>query len=204
MAGASRHLVDRCPSCGVEHDAGGVRECEACGAALRLWCRAHSRETGWLSEPACARCAEEAARHAAPAPPPPREPAAARPAVAAPPAAAEVRPVPPRASPPAHVLFPGGPAPGRPLREVIGHGRPPAGPAGGGPENGSLIGGVLLVVLGTAVGGLLGVIGGMISVAATPGSAEELTTWAFGGAGVGLLAGLGIALAAVAQASRRG
>jgi hypothetical protein len=58
---ATRHVVDRCPSCGVEHDVRGGA-CEACCTPLRPWCRAHGRETGWLDGPACARCAEEAVR----------------------------------------------------------------------------------------------------------------------------------------------
>ncbi|HYR07771.1 MAG TPA: hypothetical protein VEQ60_08375 [Longimicrobium sp.] len=58
---ATRHVVERCPRCGVEHDV-RVQECEACHAPLRYWCRAHGRETGWLDDPACARCAQEAVR----------------------------------------------------------------------------------------------------------------------------------------------
>lgn len=55
------HVVNRCPSCGVEHDASADSFCEACGTPLRAWCRAHSREAGWLDGPACDRCAKEAA-----------------------------------------------------------------------------------------------------------------------------------------------
>lgn len=57
----ARHVVERCPSCGVEHD-DRADECDACGGALRYWCRVHGREAGWLHGPACPRCAEEAAR----------------------------------------------------------------------------------------------------------------------------------------------
>ncbi len=59
---AVRHVVERCPSCGVEHDLSAESMCEACRAPLAFWCRVHGRETGWLEGPACARCADEAAR----------------------------------------------------------------------------------------------------------------------------------------------
>jgi hypothetical protein len=65
-------IVERCPSCGVEHDH-RVDECEACGNAVRYWCRTHSREVGWLAGPACLRCDEEEARRA-PRPRPTRAP----------------------------------------------------------------------------------------------------------------------------------
>jgi hypothetical protein len=77
-----KRIVERCPSCGVEHDH-QVHECEACGNAVRHWCRTHSREIGWLESPWCTRCEEEAARRErrdprpAPVPAPPRAPAAA-------------------------------------------------------------------------------------------------------------------------------
>jgi hypothetical protein len=58
---ATRHVVDRCPSCGVEHDV-RVHACEACDTPLRPWCRVHGGEMGWLDGPACPRCAEDAAR----------------------------------------------------------------------------------------------------------------------------------------------
>jgi hypothetical protein len=58
---ATRHVVDRCPSCGVEHDV-RARECEACDTPLRAWCRVHGREIGWLDGPRCRRCAQEAVR----------------------------------------------------------------------------------------------------------------------------------------------
>lgn len=64
---APRHVVERCPSCGVEHEAPGNGACEACGATLRRWCRVHGRESGWLESAECRRCAEDAFR---PAPPP--------------------------------------------------------------------------------------------------------------------------------------
>ncbi|HEX2206562.1 MAG TPA: hypothetical protein VHG93_02710 [Longimicrobium sp.] len=55
-------VVERCPACGVEHDHPTGGACEACDTAVRMWCRAHSREIGWLEGLACPRCAEEAAR----------------------------------------------------------------------------------------------------------------------------------------------
>jgi hypothetical protein len=58
---ATRYVIDRCPICGVEHDA-RARACEACDTPLRAWCRVHSRDIGWLDDAACARCAEDAAR----------------------------------------------------------------------------------------------------------------------------------------------
>lgn len=78
------HVVQRCPSCGVEHDASErARECEACGTALRAWCQRHGREAGWLETSACPRCADEAARPrsapaAVPRPAPARMPAPAK------------------------------------------------------------------------------------------------------------------------------
>ncbi|HEX5872318.1 MAG TPA: hypothetical protein VFY65_17940, partial [Longimicrobium sp.] len=59
--GRMNPIVERCPSCGVEHDH-RVDECEACGTAVRHWCRTHSREFGWLAGPICDRCDEEEAR----------------------------------------------------------------------------------------------------------------------------------------------
>ena len=77
------HVVQRCPSCGVEHDACEDGACEACGTPLRAWCRRHGRDVGWLEGPACPRCAEDAARpRPAPAPraaPPVPPPAPVRP-----------------------------------------------------------------------------------------------------------------------------
>ncbi|HEX6371904.1 MAG TPA: hypothetical protein VF006_23475 [Longimicrobium sp.] len=63
---ATRHVVDRCPSCGVEHEV-RAHACEACDTPLRAWCRVHGGETGWLDGPACTRCAEDAARPPRPA-----------------------------------------------------------------------------------------------------------------------------------------
>lgn len=69
-------IVERCSTCGLEHDE-PTGECEACHGALRFWCRAHSRELGWLESAECRQCAEEKARPRpvpAPRPAPRREP----------------------------------------------------------------------------------------------------------------------------------
>jgi hypothetical protein len=55
------HVVERCPSCGVEHEGLQASVCEACHAPLRYWCRRHGRDAGWLQDPACPRCVQEAA-----------------------------------------------------------------------------------------------------------------------------------------------
>jgi hypothetical protein len=82
------HVVERCPSCGVEHDVSADSLCEACDTPLRLWCSRHGRETGWLEAAGCPRCAEELARPPAASPPPSprpvRRPAAPAPVRAAP------------------------------------------------------------------------------------------------------------------------
>lgn len=74
-------VVDRCPSCGVEHDH-PVYECEACGSDVRFWCRTHSRDIGWLETDVCPRCPPTAARPRPPrpvaAPPPAASPAPAQ------------------------------------------------------------------------------------------------------------------------------
>lgn len=85
-------VVERCLTCGVEHEV-RADACEACGGALRYWCRVHSRETGWLESPGCRGCAGEKAR------PAPR----ARSAPSAPKAAPHATPLPapPERTPPA-------------------------------------------------------------------------------------------------------
>jgi hypothetical protein len=60
-----KRVVERCPTCGVEHETPGDGTCEACGAPLRAWCRTHSREIGWLDGSTCLRCDEEEAVRAA-------------------------------------------------------------------------------------------------------------------------------------------
>lgn len=59
------HVVERCPACGMEHQQAVGGRCEACGAALRRWCRVHGHEAGWLNSGACPRCAQEAPRSTA-------------------------------------------------------------------------------------------------------------------------------------------
>jgi hypothetical protein len=65
-----KHVVERCPSCGAEHEAPGDSTCEACGTAMRHWCRVHGAEIGWLDGPACRRCAERATGPSIPCPAP--------------------------------------------------------------------------------------------------------------------------------------
>jgi hypothetical protein len=76
-------VVERCFTCGVEHEV-RADECEACGGALRYWCRAHSHQVGWLESPECRGCAEEKARPATRRPPVPSRPKAAPPAASPP------------------------------------------------------------------------------------------------------------------------
>jgi len=91
-----KRVVERCPTCGVEHDDYAAEGCEACGTALRYWCRAHSREAGWLETPECRRCAEEAVRPT-PAPRPRAAPPVHPPlAPMRPPAPARAPELPPR------------------------------------------------------------------------------------------------------------
>lgn len=89
-AAANRHVVDRCPSCGVEHEV-RADACEACDTPLRPWCRAHSREIGWLESPSCRRCDQEAARRTRPPPPRPPVAPAKAPAKAVAPAKAKAK-----------------------------------------------------------------------------------------------------------------
>jgi hypothetical protein len=105
-------IIERCPSCGVEHDE-PTHECEACGSPVRFWCRTHSREIGWLESDVCPRCPPGAARPRPPKPAPP-------PAVAPTPAPSadgasrpylRFEPKPPAASPPAAPVAPAAPAP---------------------------------------------------------------------------------------------
>jgi hypothetical protein len=51
-----KRVVERCPTCGVEHETLGDGTCEACGTPLQVWCRTHSREIGWLAGDECPRC----------------------------------------------------------------------------------------------------------------------------------------------------
>lgn len=191
---ADAHVVERCPSCGVEHDLSGAAECEACHTPLRPWCRRHSRDTGWLDGPACPRCAEEAAPRPAPLPsssPPRRGAASDRPALRGlgPPreGAAPVR---------KHVEH----VPGRPLREILDD----TSPAHRESEGQQLAGAGLLVLLGVGGGGLLGVVAGLVHAI---GTGESVTgaplTWGLAGVVVGLVGTLLLALAGIARSSSR-
>jgi hypothetical protein len=158
------HVVERCPSCGVEHDVSVAGACEACHEPLRYWCRRHGRDAGWLAGPACPRCAEEAAR--------PR-PAATRSAGAAQPGSR-----PPLVRGVEHV-------PGRTLRE-----RPAESPVEGawkGPGTGGSSADIAwLVVMCVIVGAVLGVIVGS-DWNARAGTAGAPLLGGLLGAGVGLL-----------------
>jgi hypothetical protein len=157
------HVVERCPSCGLEHDVSEAGACEACQAPLRYWCRRHGRDAGWLAGADCPRCAEEAAR-----PAPPLRPA---PGVAA--GRTVLRGLGP---PPADAEVPA-PAP------------PPPGPWHRENPAGALIGGLLMLVLGAAGGGLIGIAAAAVSLIFTsPGSASEiLLEWGMMGALAGFV-----------------
>jgi hypothetical protein len=173
-----RHVVERCPSCGVEHEAPGDGTCEACGTVLRHWCRAHGPETGWLDAPACSRCAEEAARPPVPQPaprPPVTRPAATRPRSAVAAAGRLVR---------------------RPVRAPVKAEKLP-------PSLMARVGGGFLSVLLVSLGGwLLGVVGGVIYVIMIdPGNILTVTAGAWGRAGawIGLFMGVINALVYIGQ-----
>lgn len=162
-------VVERCPSCGVEHDVSDGGQCEACHAPLRYWCRRHGRETGWLAAAACPRCAAEAVR-AAPAPPQPAAPAPAPAAPARPP-----RPA------PRFVPTP----PGRSLREI--RGEAPAGVGWKAPGTGGSPADILwLLMLYVIVGAVMGVVVGS-GWNAGQGEAGVPLLGGLVGAGVGLL-----------------
>ena len=190
------HVVERCPSCGVEHDIDRADACEACHTPLRPWCRRHGREIGWLDGPACPRCAEEAARRPAspPATPPP----------AADPGRRVLRGLGPPASPPAPVRRPVDLAPGRPLREVLRDGGG-AGRTGHRASDTELVtGAALTVLLGLGGGGLLGVIAGLVYAIATGGSMTEAPLeWGMTGAVLGLIVTFIVSLLGMAQSSSR-
>jgi hypothetical protein len=189
---AVRHVVERCPSCGVEHDVSVDSICEACDTPLRAWCRAHSRETGWLDEPACDRCAKEDAPRPAAAPPAAPIRAAAVPAVVRPAPAPESRFLPPR--------------PGRPLREVLGDRdavsgrRRGRGPGGKVKRGLGVVAVVFLLVIGAA--GLFVSLIGMQALFTTdgPGPASRLMVLALACFFLGSL----MALAVAVDAMRKG
>jgi hypothetical protein len=169
-----KHVVERCPSCGVEHEKPGDGACEACGETLRSWCRLHGREAGWLSGPACHRCAEEAARPA-PAPAPP----VARPA-----------PAPPMLHPLAErPPFPHPIPADRPARRrVLAPAEPDAPPPS---VLASMQGRLLAVALLAFIGWQAGVVAGAIYGFNQGGGVEPTAgEWGWAGGAIGLLAGL--------------
>ncbi|HEU4560277.1 MAG TPA: hypothetical protein VFS20_20675 [Longimicrobium sp.] len=87
-----KRVIERCPNCGVEHDDPQGGDCEVCGTRLRFWCRAHSREIGWLDSAQCPRCAAESATWVPRVPTPP-------PSAAPRPTPPPARPAPPREPP---------------------------------------------------------------------------------------------------------
>jgi hypothetical protein len=187
---AAAHVVERCPTCGVEHDLSDAAECEACHTPLRPWCRRHSRDTGWLDGPACPRCADEAT-------PPPTSSPPRRVAVSDRPVLRGLGPpregAAPARKPVEHV-------PGRPLSEILEDSSSPHRES----EGQQLAGAGLLVLLGVGGGGLLGVVAGLVHAV---GTGESVTgaplTWGLAGVVVGLVGTLLLALAGIARSSSR-
>lgn len=134
----SRHVIERCPSCGLEHDE-RADECQACHTALRYWCRAHSREVGWLERAECRRCAEDEARRRPRASEKAVPLRAAAPAPATPPAPRTVTAPPP--------VLPG--PPGEPARDD------PRAAYDPDPLSAFIRTSILVVIAGVAGGGIL-------------------------------------------------
>ena len=193
-------IVERCPSCGVEHDIAEVGECEACGSPLRFWCRTHSREIGWLDGADCPRCPPGTARvkpRPTPAPPPstrPAAPAAPRAtataaATAATPAPAPATPVTARTPPPppfpaAAVPLPAPAAEDQPREEPVRRTAPGQGPIV------RLFNAVLTTLQGGIVGVLLGVGAGGFQAFYTAGDIPlRAVEWGVYGGMAGLLLG---------------
>jgi hypothetical protein len=170
------HVVERCPSCGVEHDLSDAVECEACGTALRPWCRRHSREAGWLDGPACPHCVKEDAPVRPPAVPVPPLP---------------LRPLPPFPRHPSRVKVPARPV-------MRGLGAPPPSPRQ------RLAAGRPLMKAGAGVGGLLGAVAGLLAIFDTgiPLTGPPLQ-WGLGGAAVGLVVTVVVALLGIVSDSSR-
>ena len=178
-------IVERCPNCGVEHDVAEVGECEACGSALRYWCRTHSREIGWLEGGECPRCPPGTARiKPRPAPAAPRATAPPPPAIpVAPRTTATVAAVPPPAATPA------APLPAAPRAPGDEPGRHRAKEAGQGP-----VVRLLNAVLTTMQGGILGVLsgmgaGGLRAFSVTGDIPRTAVEWGVYGGMLGLLLG---------------
>jgi len=175
-----RHVVERCPSCGVEHDEAVGGACEACGTPLRAWCRRHGREAGWLEGPACPRCAEESAR--------PRAAPAARTVCYAP------APDRPSAAPPARAAAP--------IDEAAEH-VPPRRPG----IVSEAVGILLLLVVNATIGALAGLVGGgLYTVVGGGNGSQAAVEWAMMGGIVGLIIGVMrdvLSLNAAGRGSRR-
>jgi hypothetical protein len=162
-----RTVLERCPRCGVEHDTSADSICEACDTPLRAWCRAHSREIGWLEGPGCHRCAEEAApaatrtRASAPALPCPDFSAAAAGAASPRPSVAGEAPV-----------------------ETLGVPRKPLDPV----EHLFIM--LLMMLMATGGGTLLSVLAGFVYVLSGRGTLPDTPLrFAIAGAVLGLLSG---------------
>ncbi|HEX6371905.1 MAG TPA: hypothetical protein VF006_23480 [Longimicrobium sp.] len=165
---ATRHVVERCPRCGVEHDLSADTTCEACDTPLRAWCRVHGHETGWLDGPACGRCAEDAAAaRRAPARPTIPCPAPSMPSTL--PAASSLAPgVARRAEVPAHATTP----------------PEPLGPA----QHLTVM--VLMMLMWAGGGTLAGVVAGFLFVLSGRGTLPDTALWfALGGVLAGMLLG---------------
>ena len=188
-------IVERCPSCGVEHDVAEVGECEACGSPLRYWCRTHSREIGWLEGADCPRCPPGTAR----VKPRPAAPPSTRPAAPAVPraTATAAAPPPPAAPPitartPPPVPLPAAPSPAPvledPRLESTVHRRVKEAPGQG--TFVRLVNAVLTTLQGGILGVLMGVGGGAFtaftSTADIPATAVE---WGVYGGMLGLVLG---------------
>jgi hypothetical protein len=168
----------------VEHDA-RADACEVCDSTLRYWCRAHSREIGWLEGPGCHRCAEEAA------PPPTRTrlasgpPAKPSPTGGAP-AKAPARPPPPAPakSPPLLSEFIDEDTPGSGERAALHATRAP---------RAHLWGEALTqAAVKTACGAVAGAVGGCVSALALGGNVASITDAA--GAAAAMLGFAGFAV----------
>lgn len=180
------YVVERCPSCGLEHDVSEAGACEACHEPLRYWCRRHGRDAGWLAGPDCPRCAEEAAR---PAPPPRPAPSVATErtvprGLGAPSALMDVpaeRPVLRGLGPPPADVEAPVPVAARETRRALRDDR-----------LGALVGPLMMLLLGAAGGGLDGMVAGMVygSVALQGSSAETPLQWGMLGACAGFIIAL--------------
>lgn len=161
--------MGRCPSCGVEHDTSADSVCEACATPLRAWCRVHGREFGWLDGAACARCVEDAARP--------------RPAVRRDP-----RPTAPAASGEATLAEAGAAGAMPPTAEPLLVAAAPSWKKPGVVERGFVM--LMVLLLSTAGGVLVGVLAGLVFTLVDGGDFEAVAqTFAIGGGIAGVLYG---------------